>query len=263
MRGITRDCLNEMIERKLIWIYVVVTVIAVLLVLGSKSMIVQISIDDPSGTNPMSEMGRDIAVGALDSYMSFLVFLTILGTAGLLPSMMVRGRAEYFLSKPLSRTSLYLNKLFGIWLVYGGTIVLGAIVVYAFFYMGYGYFDAKLAYLFILNLVSLFIWLSLTMFAGVLTGSFAVTIMLAFLVWIVQGLLQWHEAVEQVVSSKVVTTIVDTLYYVFPKTSQLSDLTETVARGNPVESWLPLWSSLLFAVVMVGATVVIFQRKDY
>ncbi|HQL25224.1 MAG TPA: hypothetical protein PKY95_12460, partial [candidate division Zixibacteria bacterium] len=107
------------------------------------------------------------------------------------------------------------------------------------------------------------VWLSVTAFSGILTGSFAVSIMMAFVMWIAQVLLQYHEAVQNVIGSRFVTGIVSGLYYVLPKTSQLGEVTQSLALGRPVESWLPLWSSLLFAVVLVGITVAMFERKDY
>ena len=263
MRGLLYDTWKEMVERKLIWIYVAVTVIAILLIVASRSMSIEINMNRPGEEDPIASMAQQAAVGAMDSYFSFLVFLTIMGTAGLIPAMLVRGRAEYYLSKPISRASLFLNKLTGIWAVYGATIVVGGLLTYLVFYFAWSFADARLIYIFGLNIVALFVWLTVTAFAGILTGSFAVSIMMAFVLWIVQALLQYHETVGQVIDSKIVTGAVSGLYYILPKTSQMAEITNNLALGRPVESWLPLWSSLLFSVVLIGITVVVFRRKDY
>ncbi len=262
MRGLIYDTWVEMVQRRLIWIYAAVTVIAILLIMASKSMSIKIEVnDDPN--DPASALVEQGAVGSLDAYCSFLVFLTILGTAGLIPSMLERGRAEYYLSKPISRTSLFLYKFASIWSVYGATIVVGGLVTFAIFFMAWRYFDAGLVYIFALNLVSLFIWLSVTAFAGILTGSYAVSIMVAFAMWIAQSLLRYHDMLGQVIQNKLVTGAVSGLYYILPKTSELSDMTTKVALGQPVESWLPLWSSLIFAAGLLAVTIALFNRKDY
>ncbi|HOZ07825.1 MAG TPA: hypothetical protein PKW75_06020 [candidate division Zixibacteria bacterium] len=262
MRGLLQDTFKEMVERKLIWIYVAVTVIAVLMTIASHSMKIEINMNSGS-EDPIASLAQKVAVGAMDTYFSFLVFLTVMGTAGLIPSMLVRGRAEYYLSKPVSRAALLLYKLFSIWAVYGATIVAGGLVTFLAFYAAWGFADVRLLYIFALNMAALFVWLSVTAFSGILTGSFAVSIMMAFVMWIAQVLLQYHEAVQNVIDSRFVTGIVSGLYYVLPKTSQLGEVTQSLALGRPVESWLPLWSSLLFAVVLVGITVAMFERKDY
>lgn len=262
MKGFIYDSWVELVARKLIWVYVVVTVIAMLLIVASHEMSIKVEIDSKP-MDPVAGMAHSAAVSALDGYLSFLVFLTIMGTAGLIPAMLVRGRAEYYLSKPISRASLYLYKLTSLLGVYGATIVVGGLLTYLIFFATWGLADTGLVYIFLINLVGLFIWLSVTTFIGILTGSFAVSIMTAFVLWIAQGLLQYHDKLGQVIHNSFVTGVVSGLYYLLPKTSQIAEMTERLAMGQPVESWMPLWSSLLFAVVLVGVTVAVFNRKDY
>ena len=107
-----------------------------------------------------------------------------------------------------------------------------------------------------------FIWLSVTSFAGVLTGSSGMSIMAAFIVWMAQRILSFHEGIKSFTDSQVVRFIVDALYYIFPKTGEMFDLTDQAVSGN-ISSWMPLYSSLIFAVVLFFVTVAIFKRKDY
>ncbi len=264
MRGITRNTLSEMIDRKLIWIYVVITVLAILMILGSKGLKIEIEMQTPPGQeNPFASMAQEFAVGSLDLYLWFLVFLTVMGTAGLIPSMLSKGRAEFYLSKPISRNSLLVNKLLSIWAVYGGAILAGAGLSFVIFYLAWGYGHINLFYMFLLYMVNLLIWLSVTTFAGVLSGSFAVSIMTAFLIYVVQYLLQFHEAVGQLVSSKFVTIPVQVLYWVLPKASEIAGIAKTVGAGHPVDDWLPLWTSLAFAIALILITLEMFRRKDF
>ncbi len=264
MRGITRDTFIEMIDRKLVWIFLVVTLITLLIVVLTRSASMQIEFGgNISQSSPFTNLADKMAVSGLSSFLSFLVFLSVLATAGLIPSMLVRGRAEYFLSKPISRTALYLYKLFGIWFVYGGMMVCAGMVIAASFYLIHGIFNWNYAYLFILNLASFFVWLSITTFAGVMAGSAMLSVVTAFVVLVVQLALRFHEQLGAIIRSPIITKTVDILYYIFPKTGQMADITEKLASGQPVTDWLPVWSTLLFAIVLIVITSEIFKRKDY
>ena len=99
--------------------------------------------------------------------------------------------------------------------------------------------------------------------AGVLSGSASWAIMAAFGLWVAQWLVSFHDLLEQLTSSKLVSYIMKALYYLFPKTDQLGDMAVSLALGQPVESWLPLWSALLFSAAMMFLAVWVFRRRDY
>ena len=261
MRGLVRDCWEEMVDRKAIWIIGVLTVMAVLVIFGTRS--IRMMGGELEGVMEENPFAVDIVAGGLDFFLSLLVFIIVMTVAGIFPNMMVRGRAEFYLSKPMSRTSLLLNKLFSIWVVYGAAMIVAGLVAFAVFWLSFEVASWNLAYIFLLNLASLFIWLSIVIFAGVLSGSSALSIVSAFVVWLLQFMLSKYEAVEMLVDSKIVVTAVKWLYYIVPKTGEVSDITGQLAVGKAVESWMPLWSSLLFAVVLVIITLMVFKRKDY
>jgi ABC-type transport system involved in multi-copper enzyme maturation permease subunit len=263
MRGITRDCVVEMFDRKTVYLFIAVTFIAVVLAFLSPKMEVEFYSTGNVDMGSMGDFLTNPVTKALSTYLMFMVFLAVMASAGLVPSMLARGRADFYLSKPISRTSLLLNKLFSIWLVYGGTVVLCGLLIYAALALTHGFFDWKIFYIFILVLVNLFIWLSITTTAGIVTGSTAMSVMSAFLVWVAQVILHWHEQIKGFLESKPVGYIVDGLYYILPKTSEVSAIADACAFGKPIESWMPLYSSLIFSTTLVALGVVIFKRKNY
>lgn len=254
-----------MFSRKIFWVFAVITVLAVVVIILSGN----ISISDGSfqeaevDIKDINEMIGNPIIRVFASFVSFLVILVVLATAGLIPNMFIRGRAEYFLSKPVSRTGLLLNKFFGIWFSYGVLVVVCGAIGYCAMYLVHGVAADNLIWVFVLNLVSLFIWLSVTSFAGIVFGSTTMAIVTAALIWFTQWLLQWHEYYKEVISSKAITGTIDVLYYIIPKTGELSDLTVQLALGRNVDNWLPLYGSLIFAIVLLGATLAIFNRKNY
>jgi ABC-type transport system involved in multi-copper enzyme maturation permease subunit len=177
--------------------------------------------------------------------------------------MLVAGRAEFYLSKPMSRTSLIMNKLFGTFLAYGIIVVVFGLVGYASLYFVHGVSSPNLIWVFVLNMISLFIWLSITSFAGIVFGSTSMAIVTAALVWVAQLVLQGREFAIQLVDSKAVEIILDVLYYIVPNTGELSDITIAVAIDSTVTSWVPVWSSVAFAAVLLIITLVIFNKKNY
>lgn len=263
MRGMTRDCVVEMFDRKTIYLFAAVTFIAVVIALLSPKMEVEFHATGNVDMGSVGDFLTNPVTKVLSTFLKFMVFLAVMASAGLVPNMLAKGRADFYLSKPISRTSLFLNKLFGIWLVYGGTIVLGGILTYAALVSAHGFFDWKILYVFALGLVSLFIWLSITTTAGIVSGSTVMSIMSAFLVWVAQVILYWHEQIRQFLGSKPVGYVVDGLYYIFPKTGEVSTIANACAFGKPVESWMPLYSSLIFSVALVTLAVIIFKRKNY
>ncbi|RKX27684.1 MAG: hypothetical protein DRP47_06135 [Candidatus Zixiibacteriota bacterium] len=263
MRGMIHDCFVEMIERKAIWMFVVVTLIASLIILATSSFDMQLQIEGQSDIEPLSGIIDVAATKGLNAHLGFMMFLAVLATAGLLPNMLVRGRAEYYLSKPISRTGLFLGKLISIWLVYGGAIVTCGVISLALLYLIHGYANINVIYLFVQSLLSFFIWLSVTTFASITFGSTAFAMMSAFLVFVLQMIFSYHEIFRDIVGSRIMATVGDVLYYIFPKMGKISDIGENLAMGRVVDDWIPVWSSVIFAMGLIWVTVIIFNRKDY
>ena len=263
MRGITRDCLLEMLDRKLIYVFGIATLLTILVVLYSGTVEINFGSGENMELNQLSDaMGNPIMRG-FNFYLSILVFLAVLGTAGLVPGMLIRGRADYYLSKPISRSSLLLNKLFGIWIVYGATIFVCGVITYLTIIAVHGGFDWAVLYFLVFPLISLFIWLSITVFAGVTFGSQPISLMVAFSVWVLHMLVSGIRVFDEILGSTIFSYVVNVVYYVLPKNAEFSGMSMQLLDGRSVQSWMPLWSSLLFAVVLVYFTLTVFKRRSY
>jgi len=263
MRGLFRDTITDLLDRKVHLLFAAVTGIAVAAVLVSSRMEIELTMSGTENMESMMELIGNPLTRALSIFLWFVVFLIVMASAGLIPTMFMRGQAEFYLSKPVSRTSLLLNKLLAIWLIYGGVMVFAGAIVYGVTVLVYGLFDWKILFLFALNLVRIFIWLSITVTVGVVSGSTTMSIITAFLVWIAQFILLMHDQIKVIVSSQIFGYVVDTLYYIVPKMSQIGNLADALALGKPVESWQPLFTSLLFSVVLIYVATLVFNRKDY
>lgn len=264
MKALLLDTVSELISRK---VFVLFAVITVLLLLG-----VWATWEIRDGLAPQSDMSSSNDVGqllepwvatAFSKIMSVFIFFAVLASAGLLPRALEKGRAEFLLSKPLSRAELLMGKLLSVWLAYGAMVFGSALIVYGVTAVVHGVFDLRILLLFAVYAVDFLVWVSVVGLAGVLSGSASWAITAAFGLWLAQWLLSFHEAVKQLASSSLVSNVMEALYYLFPKTDQLGDMAVSLAVAQPVESWLPLWSSLLFAAAMMYLAVWVFRRRDY
>ncbi len=263
MRGLTRSCIGEMLDRKIFWVFVVVTIIAIAVILVSGQAQFGTGDSTEMDLNELNQAFGNPVTRGFAIFIDILVVLAVLATAGLIPGMLIRGRADYYLSKPISRTSLLLNKFGGIFISYAALIVLCGVAGNVVMYLVNGIYSDNIVYVYLLNLLSLFIWLSITTLAGILFGSGTMAVMVAISMWFLQYLLQFRDFVSKIVESGFVLKLMDILYYIFPKTSELSSITIDVAVGNRVASWLPLYTSLAFGVVALIAATMVFNRRNY
>jgi ABC-type transport system involved in multi-copper enzyme maturation permease subunit len=263
MRAIFYDCLTEFFARKMIYIFAVVTVIVMAMALYSGSIEFGIGGGSEMGLDELNQALGNPLMHFFSGFLSFLVFLAVIGTANLVPGMLIRGRADYYLSKPISRTSLMLSKLTSIFMVYGLLIFVCGILVYLSQVIVHGGFSFRIIYLLLFSLMSFFIWLSITVFVGIVSGSQAVSIMGAFLVWIGNTVFAQLRDFNQILGSKSLGGIVDVVYYILPKNSEMVDIGFRLAMDKKVYEWMPLYTSVAFAVVLMFLMLIVFNKKSY
>jgi ABC-type transport system involved in multi-copper enzyme maturation permease subunit len=266
MNGLLRDALAEMISRKMFVLFVILTIVLLLGVWATW----EVRIDMPGATGD-EELGPDstgllvkpVMAEAFSKIMSVFIFFAVFAASGLIPRALERGRAEFLLSKPLSRTRIYAAKLLSIWLVYGLMLTACGLAVYVVAVLVHGGFDPGIFVLFAMRLAEFGIWLTIIGLVGVLFGSASWAMIVAFSVWVAQSLLSYHEQMRNFLTNQFFVYTIESLYYLFPKTGQMGDMAINLASGRPVESWLPLWSSLALAVILYFCAVRVFERRDY
>jgi len=265
MNGILRDTIAELIDRKILYVFLGITVIAVMVVAATSSVDLRVQVTGPgdfSGDSP-SLFVESAIVKLIGGFLSLLIFLAAMASASLVPNMLEKGRADFYLTKPLSRGSILLKKYSAIWLTYGGIVLASGLIVYLVAALVHRTADLRIAYLFGVSLINLSIWFSITVAVGVLTRSTPMAIMAAFIVWVAQTILAGHEAIGEFIGSTAWKHVIDGLYYVLPKPSALFDQATGLCVGRPIEDWIPLPTSLLFALAMLAFAVTVLKRKEF
>jgi hypothetical protein len=97
----------------------------------------------------------------------------------------------------------------------------------------------------------------------VLTGSAVLATMIAFALMVVSPLLAQHRLMVKLLDSEFWRDVWRFLYYILPKVFEVGKINMDILRGRPVESWMPVWSSALFAAVVLTLALFLFARRSY
>jgi len=54
-----------------------------------------------------------------------------------------------------------------------------------------------------------------------------------------------------------------TLYYVLPKIYDLGGMTLNAIQSRSFDGFMPIWTSAVFAVVVLGCSLLVFARRDF
>jgi ABC-type transport system involved in multi-copper enzyme maturation permease subunit len=189
--------------------------------------------------------------------------LSVFASAGLVSAVFEPGRIELLLSKPVSRTHLLLGRYAGNVLVVAANILYLVAASWVIFGVKTGVWGAGFL---LSSLCTIFIFcvlLAVLVLVGVLWDSAAVAIMATFAIMIITPILAQKATLERLLSSEWSRDVVRVLYYALPKTSDVSVIIWRLILNQPVESWMPVWSTAIFGLVTLGFGIWRFQRRSF
>ena len=197
-------------------------------------------------------------------------FLAIFTTAHLVPRLQEKGTIDLYLSRPVGRTRLLLSRyiaglllasinvgyLIGsIWLI----VIWKTHVFHPRFLLG--------------GVVILFVIATLLAFAflvGVVTSTTAVSIMSTYAIFFFAAVLVGHERIAAAVSHEWQATLINSLYWIFPKTAELGQAVVALVSGGEAPERLsavltpaPFVTTAIFAVVCLVLASWLFERKEF
>jgi ABC-type transport system involved in multi-copper enzyme maturation permease subunit len=189
--------------------------------------------------------------------------LSVFASAGLVSAMFEPGRIELLLSKPVSRAHLLLGRYAGNVLVVSANIlylVAGSWIVFGVKtgVWGYGFLVSSLCTIFVFCVL-----LAVIVLVGVLWDSAAVAIMVTFAIMIITPILAQRVVIERLLSSEWSRQVLRVLYYVLPKTSDISVIIRRLILNEPILSWMPVWSTAIFGGAVLGLGVWRFRERSF
>jgi ABC-type transport system involved in multi-copper enzyme maturation permease subunit len=105
--------------------------------------------------------------------------------------------------------------------------------------------------------------LSVVIFIGVLFESAALSTMIAVALMIMSPILAQTSTMLRLLSSEWSRQVWRTLYYSLPKVYDLGKMTLDAIQSQTFGGFMPIWTSALFAVVVLGGALMIFARRDF
>lgn len=192
------------------------------------------------------------------------IFLAIFSTSSFIPHMLEKGSIDLLLSKPVSRTQVILGKYFGgiavvfiniAFLIFGSWFLLG---------IKFGNWDPS----FLLTIPTITFAFSelyaLLILIGIATQSSVLAMMLTYLIYfIISPILSYRDTIFSFIENKIAEYTIEILYYILPKTQDLSTLNSELAAGGSVPDWMPVLLAIAFIILTIATSITIFSKKDY
>ena len=88
--------------------------------------------------------------------------------------------------------------------------------------------------------------------------------MLSYLIFFVLSpVLVARDTISAFLGSNTVQYIMEVMYYITPKTSELGTLTTELAIGYGIDEYQPIITTFAFMVLVLYISIIIFNKKDY
>ncbi len=191
------------------------------------------------------------------------IFLSLFATSGLIPGLLKPGFIDLFLSKPLNRFQILTGRFLGAITIVAFNIFYLVIFTGVVLALKTGIWNFGFLWAAVIIVITFTVLFSLMTLLGMISKSGPLSLMVTYLILFFSPLLLARDEIYALLSSKYYGYIIDSLYYFLPKTAELGAITQKLARGLEIHSWMPLWSSLLFAIFMLGLSGYIFQKKSF
>lgn len=190
-------------------------------------------------------------------------FLAVFASSGLIPSVLEPGRIELLLSKPVRRWQILLGRYVGNVIIVSLNVSYLVLGVWTIFGIKTGIWSK--AFLFAIgSTVYLFaVLLTVVVFIGVVFESAALATMVTAALMIVSPILAQTTLMEKLLSSAWTRALWRTLYQVLPKTYDIGKMTLDVVLDRRIPPWTPVWSSGIFAIVVLSLSLYIFSKRNF
>ena len=204
-------------------------------------------------------------MGLLDVANSFWVLMGVFAAAPLLMSFLEKGRADLVIAKGTPRWQLFMGHYIGALVLYAGSIFLMAGVPAVYLWARTG---VSLRHFLVAACISVFAFsamLALMSLAAMGASHSAMPIFLAFVYTMFGPLLAHRKATiyQDVITSKLGQWLVDWLYRILPKTSELVMASRKYLNAGVVDSWWPIWSTALFVAGALALSCWLMHRKSF
>jgi ABC-type transport system involved in multi-copper enzyme maturation permease subunit len=269
--ALVRDTFREALARKIFWgLYGLSTVLILFFLFILKIDIVEGAIASISlfGATPdrsvnVEQLVRQVYAGIATFLFTWGTLIAVFASAGLVPSVLEQGRIELLLSKPVTRRHILLGRYLGNLLVVAANSLYLVLGIWTILGIKTGIWSPSFLWAIVLTIFVFSVFLTVVVWIGVVFESAALATMITVGIAILSAILAQRGIVEKLLSSEWSRQLWNALYHVLPKFYDLGDMTRRLVLDRTVESFMPVWSSALFAAVVLLWSLQIFARRDF
>jgi ABC-2 type transport system permease protein len=197
-------------------------------------------------------------------------FLAIFATAHLVPRLQEKGTIDLYLSRPVSRVSLLMSRYVAGLILAASNIVYLLGSIWLIVAWKTGVYNPKFL---LAGGIILFVIATLLAFAflvGVVTSSTAVSIMTTYGLFFFSVMLVAHDRIAAAVSKDWQAWMIQTLYWIIPKTAELGQAVVAFVGGESLPRRMaevltpaPFVTTAAFGVACLILASLLFQRKEF
>ena len=268
--ALVRDTVREALARKIFWgFFGCSTALILFFLFIMKIDVVQgamatISLFGKTSTGQdVTRLVRQVHGGIAAFLYTAGMFLAVFASTGLIASIFEPGRIELLLSKPVARHHILLGRYLGNVLVIAATVLYLVFAVWLIFGFKTGVWTYGFLWSSVLTIFVFSVLLTVVLLIGVLWESAVLATMVTFAIMIVSPILAQQTTLERLLTSQWSRDVVHGLYYVLPKVFDLGRISRALVLGDPIGDWMPVWSSALFGLVVLGSGLYAFARRNY
>jgi ABC-2 type transport system permease protein len=197
-------------------------------------------------------------------------FLAVFATAHLVPRMQDKGTVDLYLSRPVSRVNLLLSRYVAGLILSASNVIylMGSVWLIVVWKTGVAHGRFLFGGLIIFLMIA--VLLAFAFLVGVITSSTAVSIMTTFGIFLFGAAMAGHDRYAAAVSKDWQAWVIETLYWIFPKTAEMgravfafvggSELTDGGVSVAPPEAFLTTGAFGLVCLVLASW---LFTKKEF
>jgi ABC-type transport system involved in multi-copper enzyme maturation permease subunit len=266
----TSFTLREALARK---VFLFFLGISVLVIIG---MAIIFTIVDTTalieGINPtgnkiiLSEIITVLELAIAGQLANLCLLLAIFSSSSFVPVMLEKGNIDLLLSKPISRNQMLLGKYFGGLLVVLLNIAFLIIGVWLVISFKFSYWDFSFLSVIPVVTFTFAVLYSIIVLFGVITQGSVLGMIVTYFIFLILSpiLLLGKERLHILIESEFIKSIVEGLYYVFPKTFELmGKIMIDLTSGKGITDYQPVLTSLLFLILILMYSLFLFSKKDF
>jgi len=270
IRIMTLSTLREAMSKKVFVFFMGISAVVLIIQLIIFSLISAAQLMkavNPMGLNiPMHQIISSFEMMVVSPLAVLGLLLAIFSSSSFIPTMLEKGNIDLLLSKPVSRTELILGKYLGGLLVVFINVFFLVFGVWLIISVKFGYWDPTFLSISLVITFTFAVLYSMIVLFGIITQGSVLGMMMAYFTFLILSPLLFTAKDKFLVAidNGLLKNIIKVCYYIVPKTSELmGSLLINITAGKEIESFQPVITSLVFLILVLFFSIIIFRKKDF